>query len=185
MTEPLTSSNVQNVIREWYLQDIAESGVSRTDLFQPCPQEAVEALKTGNLAELGHYLARYRDTKAKLTRGYQPAHLDALMKILEPFAHAQLFPGAGGGGFLAVLLNDPDSLPALRSAVEAHNVFLRGVLLHYFNMKKIAAESHRILIEVYGDHALAEKRYQKGFARFESGNFDLEEEERTGALTKV
>ena len=33
-------------------------------------------------------------------------------------------------------------------------VFLRGVLLHYFNMKKTAAESHRILVEVYGEHAL-------------------------------
>ena len=34
-------------------------------------------------------------------------------------------------------------------------VFLRGILLHYFNMKKSATESHRILVEVYGDHALA------------------------------
>ena len=33
-------------------------------------------------------------------------------------------------------------------------VFLRGVLLHYFNMEKTAAESHRILVEVYGEHAL-------------------------------
>ena len=35
-------------------------------------------------------------------------------------------------------------------------VFLQGVLLNYFNMKKTAAESHRILVEVYGEHALAE-----------------------------
>ena len=35
-------------------------------------------------------------------------------------------------------------------------LFLRGVLLHYFNMKKTATESHRILVEVYGEHALAE-----------------------------
>ena len=40
-------------------------------------------------------------------------------------------------------------------------VFLRGVLLHYFNMKKTAAESHRILVEVYGEHALAERTCQK------------------------
>ena len=32
-------------------------------------------------------------------------------------------------------------------------VFLRGVLLHCFNMKKIAAESHRILVKVYGENA--------------------------------
>ena len=45
-------------------------------------------------------------------------------------------------------------------------VFLRGVLLHYFNMKKTAAESHRILVEVYGGRALAERTCQKWFARF-------------------
>ena len=36
-------------------------------------------------------------------------------------------------------------------------VFLRGVLLHYFNMKKTAAEIHRILVKVYGEHALAKQ----------------------------
>ena len=42
--------------------------------------------------------------------------------------------------------------------------FSWGVLLHYFNMKKTAAESHRILVEIYGEHALAERTCQKGFA---------------------
>ena len=58
-------------------------------------------------------------------------------------------------------------------------VFLRGVL-HYFNMKKAAAESHRIVVEVYGEHALAERTCQKWFARFKSGDFGLEDEERPG-----
>ena len=40
-------------------------------------------------------------------------------------------------------------------------VFLRGVLFHYLNMKKTAAESHRILVEVYGEHALTERTCQK------------------------
>lgn len=65
-----------------------------------------------------------------------------------------------------------------------NNVFLRGVLLHYFNMKKKAAESHRILVEVYGEHALAERTCQKWFARFKSGNFDLEDDERPGQPKK-
>ena len=59
-------------------------------------------------------------------------------------------------------------------------VFLRGVLLHYFNMKKTAAESHRILMEVYGEHALSERTCQKWFSRFKSGDFGLEDEERPG-----
>ena len=62
-------------------------------------------------------------------------------------------------------------------------VFLRGVL-HYFNMKKTAAESHRIWVEVYVEHALAEQTCQKWFARFKSGAFGLEDEERPGQLKK-
>ena len=63
-------------------------------------------------------------------------------------------------------------------------VFLPGVLLHYFNMKKTAAESHRILMEVYGEPALAERTCQKWFARFKSGDFGLEDEERSGQPKK-
>ena len=51
-------------------------------------------------------------------------------------------------------------------------------------MKKTAAESHRILMEVYGEHALAERTCQKWFARFKSGDFGLEDEERSGQPKK-
>ena len=34
---------------------------------------------------------------------------------------------------------------------------LREVLLHYFISKKTAAESHRIRVKVYGEHALSER----------------------------
>lgn len=63
-------------------------------------------------------------------------------------------------------------------------VFLRGVLLHYFHMKKTAVESHRILVEVYGKHALAERTCQKWYGRFKSGHFGLEDDERPGQVKK-
>ena len=63
-------------------------------------------------------------------------------------------------------------------------VFLLGVLLYYFNMKKTAAESYRILVKVYGEHDLAERTCQKWFARFKSGDFGLEDEERRGQPKK-
>ena len=47
-------------------------------------------------------------------------------------------------------------------------------------MKKSAAESHRILVDVNGKYALAERTCQKWFARFNSGDFGLEDEERPG-----
>ena len=43
-------------------------------------------------------------------------------------------------------------------------MFLQGVLLHYFNMKKTAAKSHRILVEVYG---------RDGRSQFDSTEIDL------------
>ena len=51
----------------------------------------------------------------------------------------------------------------------------------YPHIKKTAAESHRILVEVYGEHALAERMCQKWFARFRSGDFGLEDEECLGS----
>ena len=51
-------------------------------------------------------------------------------------------------------------------------------------MKKTAAESHCMLVEVYGEHALAERTCQKWFARFKSGDCDLEDEERPGQPKK-
>ena len=63
-------------------------------------------------------------------------------------------------------------------------VCLRGVLLHYFNMKKTAAESSRILVQVYGEHAPAKRTCQKWFARSKSGDFGLEDEEHPGQREK-
>ena len=62
-------------------------------------------------------------------------------------------------------------------------VILRGVL-HYFNMKKTAAESHRIFVEVYGEHALAERTCRKWFGRFKTCDFGLEDEDRPGQPKK-
>ena len=70
------------------------------------------------------------------------------------------------------------------SNFEPEKGFFRGVLLHYFNMKKTAAESHRVLVEVYGEHALAERTCQKWFIRFKSGDFVLEDEELPGQPKK-
>ena len=51
-------------------------------------------------------------------------------------------------------------------------------------MKKTAGESHRILVEIYGEHALAERTCQKWFARFKSSDFGLEDEECPGQHKK-
>ena len=45
-------------------------------------------------------------------------------------------------------------------------------------MKKTAAESHRMLVETYGEHALGKSQCFEWFKKFRSGNFDVRNEER-------
>ena len=42
----------------------------------------------------------------------------------------------------------------------------------------LAAESHHILVEVYGEHALSETTCRNWFRRFKSGDFDLGNKDR-------
>lgn len=55
---------------------------------------------------------------------------------------------------------------------------MRESLLFCFNLKKSAAESHRMLFEAYGDSALSETTCRDWFRRFKDGNFDLSDKDR-------
>lgn len=70
------------------------------------------------------------------------------------------------------------------SNYEPKKQHLREVLLHYFFLKKSAAETHRILMEVYRDHAPADQTCRWWFARFKSGDFGTEDKERPGQPKK-
>jgi len=50
-----------------------------------------------------------------------------------------------------------------------------ALLFCCFNFKKSAAESHRMLVEAYGDNALSETTCRDWFRRFNDDNFDLSE----------
>ena len=62
---------------------------------------------------------------------------------------------------------------------------LREVLLHYFNSKKIATESHRNHVKVYGEHALSKTTCRDWFRRFNSGDFDLSNKHRGKPTKKI
>ena len=61
---------------------------------------------------------------------------------------------------------------------------LREVLLHYFILKKSAAESYRLLVEFYGDNAPSERSCREWFQRFRNGDYDVNDKERSGAPKK-
>ena len=52
---------------------------------------------------------------------------------------------------------------------------MREALLFCFNLKKSTAESHRMLVEAYGDNTLSETTCRDWFRRFNDDNFDLSE----------
>ena len=60
----------------------------------------------------------------------------------------------------------------------------REDLVFCFNWKKSAAESHRILVEVYGDNAPTDKSCREWFRRFKDGDFSVEDKPRCGESKK-
>jgi len=62
---------------------------------------------------------------------------------------------------------------------------MREILLFCFNLKKLAAESHRMLVETYGDNALSETTCRDWFHRFNDNNFDLSDKKRENRPKKV
>lgn len=57
---------------------------------------------------------------------------------------------------------------------------LRHALLFLFHQKKKAVESHRLLVETYGEHAPSIKTCETWFRKFKSGDFDLKDSKRSG-----
>nr|KAF6360078.1 hypothetical protein mMyoMyo1_011036 [Myotis myotis] len=62
--------------------------------------------------------------------------------------------------------------------------YLREVLIHYFILKKSAAESYRILQEACGKHAPSQDTCERWFKCFKSEDFDVKDKERTGQPKK-
>ena len=67
------------------------------------------------------------------------------------------------------------------SSFESNKRHLRELLIYFFNLKKSAAEAHRLLVEkYYGEAALNERSCREWFPNFKNGEFDIEDKERSG-----
>ncbi|GFW75207.1 mariner Mos1 transposase [Trichonephila clavipes] len=62
------------------------------------------------------------------------------------------------------------------SAYEPNSRHLREVLMLCFNMKKSAAEAHRMLSNTYGEATISERTFREWFQRFKNGDFDVEDQ---------
>ncbi|GFY11791.1 mariner Mos1 transposase [Trichonephila clavipes] len=66
------------------------------------------------------------------------------------------------------------------SAYEPNSRHLREVLIFCFNMKKSAAEAHRILSNTYGEATISERTCREWFQSFKNGDFDVEDQHGGG-----
>ena len=66
------------------------------------------------------------------------------------------------------------------SSFEPNKRHLRELLIYFFNLKKSAAETYRLLVEAYGDAALSERSCREPFQKFKNGEFDVEDKEHSG-----
>lgn len=57
---------------------------------------------------------------------------------------------------------------------------LREALLFIFHLKKKATEAHQMLVDAYGNDAPSLRTCQEWFQRFKSGDFDIEDKDRSG-----
>ena len=56
------------------------------------------------------------------------------------------------------------------SSFEPNKCHLRELLIYFFNLKKSAAEAHRLLVEAYGDAALSERSCRERFKSLRTVN---------------
>ena len=68
------------------------------------------------------------------------------------------------------------------SSLELNMCHLRELSIHFFNLKKFAAEVHRLLSETYGEAALSERSCREWFQKFKNGEFDIKHKECSGRL---
>lgn len=69
--------------------------------------------------------------------------------------------------------------------MEVNNMHYCHILLRYLKKGKRAAEAHRKICRVYRNNALSEGIYQKWFAKFRSGDFDVNNVLRSGCPTEI
>ena len=64
------------------------------------------------------------------------------------------------------------------------NEHLRHALLFLFHQKKKAVESHRVLVETYGEHAPSIRTCETWFRQFKRGDFNVKDSARCGRPKK-
>lgn len=118
---------LQNVIRQWYgrLPVICNT----LEGLMANAEAAAEALRAGDLQRLGACLSTYWEQKKQMAPGCEPPGVAMLRARLGPILLGASLAGAGGGGFMVLLMREPAAEDAVREAL-ASCTGLEGATLH-------------------------------------------------------
>ncbi|XP_056272027.1 L-fucose kinase isoform X2 [Pseudoliparis swirei] len=101
----LARNLLQDVVRSWYSR--LPSMVQNVQQLVENSEECVRACSEGSLTRLGACLSRSWQHKKLMAPGCEPASVRTMMEVLQPLVLGQSLAGAGGGGFLYLLTQDP------------------------------------------------------------------------------
>ncbi|CAE7261491.1 FCSK [Symbiodinium sp. CCMP2592] len=106
---------LQNVIRRWFsrVPEICETVKGLVDNAQDC----AEAIRAGDVEEVGRCLSRYWAQKQVMAAGCEPRPVGQLRKILEADLLGFSLAGAGGGGFGTLLMRKPSAKERVQQAL--------------------------------------------------------------------
>lgn len=93
--------------------------------------EMAQAVQGGDWAGLGWLLDRHWELNKTLDPNTTNAPIERMLGAVRPFLHGAKLAGAGGGGFLIMVVRDPSELPAIRAALAAH-----GARVHDFELAR-------------------------------------------------
>ncbi|CAC5396601.1 FUK [Mytilus coruscus] len=101
----LARNLLQDVVRNWYARNplIVETEDNLVALAQECSHAFID----GDLKKVGSCLDRYWQMKKIMAPGCETQIISTLMEAVRPFALGICMAGAGGGGFMYVLAQDP------------------------------------------------------------------------------
>uniref|UniRef100_A0AAY5EAF0 L-fucose kinase n=1 Tax=Electrophorus electricus TaxID=8005 RepID=A0AAY5EAF0_ELEEL len=100
----LARNLLQDVVRNWYSR--LPSIVQNAEQLVSNAEECAHACTEGSLPRLGASIDRYWQQKKAMAPGCEPAAVRTMMNALRPLTLGQSLAGAGGGGFLFILMRD-------------------------------------------------------------------------------
>nr|XP_039262133.1 L-fucose kinase-like [Styela clava]XP_039262134.1 L-fucose kinase-like [Styela clava] len=103
----LARNMLQDVLRNWYTKTpkIIKNCKNLVNNALNCE----ESFLKGDIGAVGECINEYWKQKKIMAPGCEPASCTEIMKVLQPYSLGQTLAGAGGGGFLCVLLKEPQT----------------------------------------------------------------------------